>query len=90
MRKPPQVRSAKLTDRLICGCIYHFRFHYLLQAVNNLLAHDERFKNTADLTTYTLCRLDEETGMHALACLERRCPDCSTEKLKTVNWYSWC
>ena len=33
MRKPPQVRSAKLTDRFVCGCIYHFRVHYLLQVV---------------------------------------------------------
>ena len=34
MRKPQQVISGKANNRLVCGCIYHFRVEYLLKAIN--------------------------------------------------------
>ena len=77
-RKPQQVISAKVTDRLVCGCIYHYRMHYLLLAINDalkLLHSDARFASLSDLVDYTLCPAGPD-GKANIECIERRCALC--------------
>lgn len=38
-RRPSQVIFANLNQRLVCGCVYHYRMDFLTQAVNAMGIH---------------------------------------------------
>jgi hypothetical protein len=83
-RRPAQVVFANLNQRLVCGCVYHYRMDFLTQAVNATmknLGHVTKFSSSGDLVEATLCSPGTNC-LHKKACIERTCELCGVQKLK--------
>ena len=85
-RRPVQVIPAKVNHRLVCGCIYHFRAHYLLQAVNatlKMLSIETKFATITELMDFTLCPPPSD-GQQNINCIERNCKVCGVHKIDNL------